>query len=188
MPVLQFEPALKRPNLLGPTVTLALNSWAGPEPVGEILVAEIDPAYTASAEFCAHYGVATNAGSNCVIVAASRGDQRTLAACVAPISCKMDINGVVRRTLNARKVSFAPRDEVLNLTQMEYGGVTPIGLPSDWTILIDQRVADSDRIIVGAGTVRAKLSVPGRVLANLPGAQVVSGLGVEMDPQISQII
>jgi prolyl-tRNA editing enzyme YbaK/EbsC (Cys-tRNA(Pro) deacylase) len=92
----------------------------------------------------------------------------------------MDINGIVRRTLDARKVSFAPKDEVLSATQMEYGGITPVGLPAGWPILLDERVANAPRMIVGAGTTKAKLSLPGRALAELPGAEVVAGLGVEI--------
>jgi len=179
MPSLNFLPAINNLHLLGPTVAEAIKSWTGSTPIEEILVAEIDPAFTGSAEFCDHYGIPHSEGSNCVIIEAVRGDQRTLAACVAPISCRMDINGVVRKTLNGRRASFAPKDEVLQLTQMEYGGITPVGLPAGWRILLDERVVNAPRMVVGAGIIKAKLSLPGKALIELPGAQVVKGLGVE---------
>ena len=48
---------------------------------------------------------------------------------------------VVRRRLDVRSASFAPMDEAVALTGMEYGGITPIGLPADWPILVDAAVA-----------------------------------------------
>ena len=51
---------------------------------------------------------------------------------------RADVNGVVRRRLDARKASFAPMDEAVALTGMEYGGITPIGLPADWPVLVDR--------------------------------------------------
>jgi len=34
---------------------------------------------------------------------------------------------------------------------MEYGGITPIGLPADWPILIDEAVVAADRVVIGSG-------------------------------------
>ena len=62
-------------------------------------------------------------------------------------------------------------------TGMEYGAITPIGLPAEWSILIDKAVADSPRVIIGSGIRKSKLAVPGSVLASLPNAQVLEGLG-----------
>jgi prolyl-tRNA editing enzyme YbaK/EbsC (Cys-tRNA(Pro) deacylase) len=42
---------------------------------------------------------------------------------------RADVNGVIRRELDVRKCSFAPMGEAVALTSMEYGGITPIGLP-----------------------------------------------------------
>jgi prolyl-tRNA editing enzyme YbaK/EbsC (Cys-tRNA(Pro) deacylase) len=61
---------------------------------------------------------------------------------------------------------------------MEYGGITPLGLPTHWRLLVDARVLDIDVAIVGSGVRRSKLLLPGRLLARLPGAEVVDGLGV----------
>ena len=42
---------------------------------------------------------------------------------------RADINGVVRRHLDVRKISFAPQEEAVRLTGMEFGGISPVGLP-----------------------------------------------------------
>ena len=87
---------------------------------------------------------------------------------------RADVNGVVRRRLDARKASFAAMDVAVAETGMEYGGITPIGLPAGWPILVDERVDATDRVIIGSGLRRSKLVVPGTLLARLPGAEVIA--------------
>ena len=60
---------------------------------------------------------------------------------------------------------------------MEYGGITPVGVPSLWRLLIDSACA-SGWSCIGSGLRRSKLFVTGEVLAALPGAEIVEGLGV----------
>jgi len=60
---------------------------------------------------------------------------------------------------------------------MEYGGITPIGLPPAWPILVDAVVAAAPLVVIGSGVRHSKIVLPGAALAGLPGAQVVDGLG-----------
>jgi len=60
---------------------------------------------------------------------------------------------------------------------MEYGGITPLGLPAQWRLLIDSAVAEEPAVVVGSGLRRSKVVVAGSLLAALPGATVVAGLG-----------
>jgi prolyl-tRNA editing enzyme YbaK/EbsC (Cys-tRNA(Pro) deacylase) len=178
--LLTAVPALDRPDLLAPPVLAALSGWPGGPP--DVGVAEIDPDLADTAEFCARYGVTPEESANCVVVAARRGADTRLAACLVLASTRADINGLVRRHLDARKASFAPMDVATAETGMEYGGITPIGLPPAWPILIDAAVAAHPRVIIGAGTRRAKLWVPGALLAALPNAAVLDGLGQPLAP------
>jgi prolyl-tRNA editing enzyme YbaK/EbsC (Cys-tRNA(Pro) deacylase) len=177
---LQFEPAVSRPDLLPPSINELLKNWRGATPVEEILVAPIDAEYADSAKFCEHYGVNPKDGANCVVAVAVRGENRTFAACLIPVNCRADLNNTARKTLGAKKISFAPLDEVLAETKMEYGGITPLGLPENYPILIDSRIAEMKRLIVGGGFRKSKLSVPGKVLAELPNAVIVENLGREI--------
>jgi prolyl-tRNA editing enzyme YbaK/EbsC (Cys-tRNA(Pro) deacylase) len=59
---------------------------------------------------------------------------------------------------------------------MEYGGITPVGLPSQWRLLVDARVLEIDVAVIGSGVRRSKLLLPGRLLADLPEAEVVDDL------------
>lgn len=113
-----------------------------------------------------------------MVVADKRGGETTLAACVVLSRTRVDVNGVVRRHLGTRKASFAPMDVAVSETGMEYGGITPIGLPASWPLLIDPAVVDQEWVLIGSGSRRGKLIVPGKALAALPGATVLEGLGV----------
>jgi len=140
-------------------------------------VTEIDPAMSDTAAFCEKYQVGPEQCANCVVVKATRGDKVWYATCMILGNAKADVNGGARRHLGARKVSFAPMEEAVALSGMEYGGITPIGLPADWPILVDGAVAASERIIIGSGVRRSKLIISGKSLAALPSAVVLEGLG-----------
>jgi prolyl-tRNA editing enzyme YbaK/EbsC (Cys-tRNA(Pro) deacylase) len=66
--------------------------------------------------------------------------------------------------------------EAVELTGMAYGGITPVGLPGQWPLLIDNAVAEAPELVVGSGVRGSKLLIPGSVLASLPGAEVIEGL------------
>jgi prolyl-tRNA editing enzyme YbaK/EbsC (Cys-tRNA(Pro) deacylase) len=111
-----------------------------------------------------------------VIVAGRRGEVTRYAACVVLATTRADVNGVVRRQLDARKASFAPMDDAVALTGMEYGGITPIGLPASWSILVDSRVVAMPHVIIGSGVRHSKIALAGPALGALPGAEVIEGL------------
>ena len=60
---------------------------------------------------------------------------------------------------------------------MEYGGITPLGLPDGWPVLVDAAVLAAGQVVVGSGLRRSKLVLPGAVAGELPGAEVLPGLG-----------
>ncbi len=139
----------------------------------DTLVASIDADLADTAAFCEAYDVALEASANCVVVAGRRGDITRYAAVMVRAIDRADINNVVRRRLDVRKISFAPHEDAVRLTGMEFGGITPIGLPADWPILVDASVAELDEAVIGSGLRGSKLLVSGATLAALPGAEVL---------------
>jgi prolyl-tRNA editing enzyme YbaK/EbsC (Cys-tRNA(Pro) deacylase) len=172
---LRPEPAPERPDLLAAPVAAALKAL-DPADAARVGVAEIDPALADTAAFCAEYGSPMDGAANCVVVAGRRGEAVRYAACLVLATTRADVNGVVRRRLDARKASFAPMDDAVALTGMEYGGITPLGLPDGWLLLVDAAVAAAPAIVIGSGLRASKLALPGALLAALPGAEVVEGL------------
>lgn len=171
---LHLSPALGAPELLAPSVVEALQRWRCAE---EVQVAAIDPDLADTAAFCAAYDIDLETSANCVVVIGKRGDVVRHAACVVLATTRADVNGMVRRQLDVRKASFGPRDETVEVTGMEYGGITPIGLPADWPAFVDAAVLKVPLVVIGSGLRRSKLVLPGAALAELPGAQVLASLG-----------
>jgi prolyl-tRNA editing enzyme YbaK/EbsC (Cys-tRNA(Pro) deacylase) len=181
-PIGHFGQATPAPDCLdeltGP-VADAVRRWTGTVQAEQIVYVDTDPRWADTAVFVEHYGrELLERSANCVVVAGKRGGESTLAACVVLSTTRVDVNGVVRRRLGARKASFASMDTAVGETGMEYGGITPIGLPADWPVLVDSAVVDLPYVLVGSGRRRGKLLVPGKAFAELPGAVVVEGLGV----------
>jgi prolyl-tRNA editing enzyme YbaK/EbsC (Cys-tRNA(Pro) deacylase) len=141
-------------------------------------VVEIDPELADTAAMTEAYDLPLTASANCVVVAGRRDGQERVAACVVRADTRADVNNLVKRTLDVRKASFLSMDRAVEESGMEYGGITPLGLPAHWRLLVDARIVDIDVAIVGSGVRRSKLLLPGRLLARLPGAEVVEGLGV----------
>ncbi|SEF15055.1 YbaK/EbsC family protein [Streptomyces sp. Ag109_O5-10] len=181
-PIGDFDTAVPAPDCLDELtapVAEAVRRWTGAVPADRIVYVETDPRWADTAVFVEHYGRdLLGASANCVVVAGRRGGETTLAACLVLSTTKVDVNGVVRRRLGARKASFASVDTATGATGMEYGGITPIGLPRDWPLLVDPAVVDLPYVLVGSGRRRGKLLVPGEAFAELPGAVVLEGLGV----------
>lgn len=175
---LSADPALRRIDLLAEVTAEMINKSPNAEDFG---VAEIDPSFSDTAAFCDKYRLRPDQASNCVIIKATRGDKEWFAACMILGSARADVNGLARRHLGARKASFAPMEEAVALTKMEFGGITPIGLPADWPILVDKAVADSEALIIGSGVRRSKIFVSGKTLAGLPNAVVLENLGVKKE-------
>lgn len=139
----------------------------------DVLVAEIDADLADTAAFCKAYEIGLDVSANCVVIEAKRADKTWYAACLILATDRADINGVVRRQLNARKISFAPMDTAISLTKMEYGGITPIGLPNDWQLIVDDAIIKKEYVIIGSGIRGSKLLVHGSIFSSLPNTTVL---------------
>ena len=180
-PIGNFDQATPAPDcldlLVGP-VAAAIRGWQGPVPADQLLYVDSDPAVADTAVFVETYGAdLAETAANCVIVQGKRGGEARLAACVVAANTRLDVNNTVRRRLEVRKASFAPHELAVGETGMEYGGITPIGLPAGWPVLVDAAVADLPHVLIGSGRRRGKLIVPGKALLQLPHAEPVEGLG-----------
>ena len=162
----EWQPTADVPGLLAAPVRAAL---------GEIpaYAAAIDPGLADTAAFCAEYDVPMAASANCVIVLGKRGGEATYAAVLVLATDRADVNGVIRKHLGVRKISFAAQDDAVASTGMEYGGITPIGLPADWPVLVDEAVAHAGPVVIGSGIRGSKLLLDGAELAKLPTATVL---------------
>jgi len=173
---LTVESALDRPDLLADPVAKAIAALPD-EHAARLGVAAIDPDLADTAAFCETYGSPLEASANCVVVAGKRSGEERFAACLVLATTRADVNNVVRKRLDVRKASFAPMDTAMALTGMAYGGITPLGLPPEWPLLLDPAVVAAPELVIGSGIRGSKLLIPGPTLAVIPGAEVLEGLG-----------
>jgi prolyl-tRNA editing enzyme YbaK/EbsC (Cys-tRNA(Pro) deacylase) len=173
-------PPLEHPELLAPATFAALRDWfvAVPEAAPVVAVAAIDPALSDTAALTEGLGLPPEASVNCVVVAGRRAGVERAAGVAIRATSRADVNNTVRRLLDARKASFMATDQAVEATGMAYGGITPIGLPREWRLLIDRQVVEGGPAIIGAGVRQAKLILPGSILSTLPGAEIVDGLAL----------
>lgn len=165
---LDWVPAADRPQLLADPVHTTLADLDA-----DLYVAEIDAALADTAAFCAAYEVGLDASANCVVVAGRGGESTTTAACLVLATDRADVNKTVRKHLDVRKISFAPMEDAVSQTGMEYGGITPVGLPADWPILVDTAVTEQPWLVIGSGLRRSKIAISGADIEKLPGVQVL---------------
>ena len=166
---LDWQPARDHPELLARPVKDAVAELGL-----ECFVARIDPSNADTAQFCAAYEVPLDASANCVVVAGRRAEASMMAACLVRASDRADVNRVIRKRLDVRKISFAGMDDAVRETGMEYGGITPIGLPPTWPILVDEAVAALDMIVIGSGIRGSKIALAGQSAARLPNAEILA--------------
>ena len=164
---LAWKPLAESLHLLAPPVAAA----AALVPAARVAV--IDPTLADTAAFCEAYDVAPEASANCVVVSGRRGERTTFAAVMVLATDRADVNKVIRKELDVRKISFANQAEAQQLTGMMQGGITPVGLPADWPILIDEGVVSAGLVVIGGGVRDSKILLDGAALADLPGARVL---------------
>jgi prolyl-tRNA editing enzyme YbaK/EbsC (Cys-tRNA(Pro) deacylase) len=172
---LTTEPVLDHLDLVAPPVAALLRTW---EHAGEVGVVPIDPGLSETSSTVDVYGVPWERGANCVVVMGKREGQERTAACVVRGDTRADVNNRVKRILDVRKCSFLDHDRAVSESGMEYGGITPVGVPDSWRLLVDARVPGTETVLIGSGIRGSKLILPGRLLAALPGAEVVDGLAI----------
>jgi prolyl-tRNA editing enzyme YbaK/EbsC (Cys-tRNA(Pro) deacylase) len=136
---------------------------------------DCDPEMADTAMFCKQYGVEPADSANTILVRSKTGE-RKFAACVVLATHRLDVNHAVRKKLGARKVSFASAEETKEMTGMEIGGVTALGLPADLPLWVDGDVMRRDFVILGGGNRSSKLKVLPALLGTTPNVEIVEGL------------
>ena len=177
---LTWERAVDRPDLLAASTHAAISGWAVVEPAvaDAVVVTQIDPDLADTAAMTEAYDLPLAASVNCVLVAGRREGVERTAACLVRAPTRADVNNAVKRLLDVRKASFLPMDRATAESGMEYGGITPLGLPTGYRVLADAAVGGDDLVIIGSGVRRSKVALPGSLLLRAPGVEVVEGLAI----------
>ena len=170
---LSLSPAADHLDWLAPSTATAIAL------IPEAQVFAIDPDDADTATLTSKFGLPLAASGNAVLITGFRQGEARHCCCMTPADRRVDVNHAVKRALDVRKCSFASMDEAVEVSGMQYGGITPIGLPTDWPVWLDGHIARLDWVLIGSGIRASKLVVPGEALLRLPGAQLVEDLTIE---------
>ncbi|MGB1369306.1 MAG: YbaK/EbsC family protein [Acidimicrobiales bacterium] len=140
-------------------------------------VIDCDPSYADTAEFCNHYGYSLDESANAILLE-GKAESPVYALCVVLATTRINVNKVARKRLGTRKASFASAEITKELTGMEIGGVTPVGLPEDLPVWIDSLVTEAPKVIIGAGSRSAKIYLSPDNLLRFPNTHIVDGLSM----------
>lgn len=139
----------------------------------EVLACDPDMADTAA--FCEHYGFTLEQSANAILVASRKIEPTKYAVCVVLGTTKLDVNKKVCQLLEIKRASFADAAVTRELTGMEIGGVTPVGI-SNLPVYVDSAVMDQTVVVMGGGNRSSKLLLNPQELTKLPNVMVVSSL------------
>ena len=140
-------------------------------------VIDCDPSFADTAEFCNHYGYSLDESANAILLE-GKAESPVYALCVVLATTRINVNKVARKRLGTRKASFASAEITKELTGMEIGGVTPVGLPEDLPVWIDSLVMEAPKVIIGAGSRSAKIYLSPNNLLRFPNTHIVDGLSM----------
>ena len=140
-------------------------------------VIDCDPSFADTAEFSNHYGYSLDESANAILLE-GKAESPVYALCVVLATTRINVNKVARKRLGTRKASFASAEITKELTGMEIGGVTPVGLPEDLPVWIDSLVMEASKVIIGAGSRSAKIYLSPDNLLRFPNTHIVDGLSM----------
>ena len=141
-------------------------------PADGVGVFRVDDDASDTAAFSERYGFGLEDCANTIVLRFKKGGAEHFAAVVSLGSVRLDINGAVKAALGAQRLSFAKREDAVERSAMEFGGITAFGLPSDWPVLVDEAVMTREQVVMGAGIRQAKLLLAPDLLRGLPAVQV----------------
>jgi prolyl-tRNA editing enzyme YbaK/EbsC (Cys-tRNA(Pro) deacylase) len=134
-----------------------------------------DPDFADTAAFNEKYGFTPEQAANTIVVVSKKVEPTKYAVCVVLASTRLDVNKMVTKLLDIKRASFADGETTRQLTGMEIGGVTAIGI-SNHPIFIDAAVMDQPKVVMGGGNRSSKVVLTPNELLKLPNVSVVSEL------------
>ena len=122
--------------------------------------------------FCDHYGFDIEDSCNAILIKAKKPKEFYAMFCVLG-STRLDVNQKAKIAMGAKRVSFASREEDELVTNQIYGGISPLGLPDNMKIFVDQNVMNREKLFIGAGNRVSKFFLSPKLLVELTNAEVL---------------
>ena len=143
---------------------------------GRYELIKIDPDFAGTVDFCEKYGFPLENSGNTIIVASKKISPVRFCACLVRASTRLDVNGMVKKLMDVRRLSFATPDQTVESTGMMVGGVTPFGLSESIEVFVDKSVMDLEYVIIGGGSRSYKIKIEPNIFNALPNFKIIDGL------------
>ena len=111
---------------------------------------ECEDQFSDTQSFCDHYGYKIEDSCNAILIKSKKPEEFYSLFCLLG-SNRLDVNHKAKSLMEARKVSFASKEEAEEVTSQIYGGISPLGLVPEIKIFIDKQVLTREKIFIGAG-------------------------------------
>ena len=149
------------------------------ETVNEIYNANLDKLevfeckdeFSDTQSFCDNYGYKIEDSCNAILIKSKKPEEFYSLFCVLG-SSRLDVNHKAKSLMESKKVSFASKEEAEKVTNQIYGGISPLGLPSEIKIFIDKEVLLREKIFIGAGNRVSKFFLKPESLVELTQGKI----------------
>ena len=122
--------------------------------------------------FCNHYGFDIEDSCNAILIKAKKPVEFYAMFCLLGAS-RLDVNHKAKAAIESKKVSFASKEEAEDITLQTYGGISPLGLPEEIKIFVDEKVLNREKVFIGAGNRVSKFFLSPETLIKLTNATVL---------------
>ena len=134
-------------------------------------VFECKDEFSDTQSFCDHYGHKIEDSCNAILIKSKKPNKFYSLFCVLG-STRLDVNHKAKTVMDSKKVSFASKEEAEEVTNQIYGGISPLGLPQEINIFIDENVLRREKIFIGAGNRVSKFFLTPNSLIELTQGRV----------------
>jgi len=141
----------------------------------EFEIMDCDPKLADTQIFCKEYGINLEDSVNAILVKTKTGELK-YALCALLATTRLDINNLIKKKLNVRKVSFANSEETKKLTEMSIGGVSPLTLPNNLPLWVDSKVMQRYSIVLGGGNRSSKIKISPKIFNFTLNTEIVEDL------------
>ena len=132
---------------------------------------ECEDQFSDTQSFCNHYGFKIEDSCNAILLKSKKPNEFVALFCVLG-SNRLDVNHKAKSLLNAKKISFASKEEAEGITNQIYGGISPLGIPNEINVFIDKKVMEREKVFIGGGNRVSKFFLKPEVLKKLTNGTV----------------
>ena len=138
----------------------------------ELEIFECLDEFSDTQNFSNHYGFDIEDACNAILLKSKKPKEFFAMFCVLG-SSRLDVNHKAKAAIESKKVSFASKEEAESVTSQIYGGISPLGLPEEIKIFVDQNVLNRNKVFIGAGNRVSKFFLSPETLIKLTNATVL---------------